>query len=345
MDSKILVTGGAGYIGSHTLISLCEAGYDPIVVDNLSNSDVESIKRVESITGKSIKFYDVELKSIRDLIRVFVDNSTDNSKIEAVVHFAGFKAVGESVEFPLMYYDNNINGTLTLLRVMESFDVNNLIFSSSATVYGVPEVIPIKEDSKRSATSPYGRTKLMIEEICNDLVESNLDRWKIVLLRYFNPIGAHSSGLIGENPKGTPNNLMPYILNVAVGKTNELKVFGDDYDTEDGTGKRDYIHVMDVADGHVSALNWLTNCNSDNSICESFNLGTGKSFSVLELINEFKNQTGVDINYSIVDRRAGDIDEYYADIQKSKNVLKWEAKRSLSDMINDSWKWASNNLK
>ena len=344
MNKSILVTGGNGYIGSHTLISLCEASYTPIVIDNLSNSSRDSVKKVEDITGKSIKFYDVDLRSIRDLIKIFGENNTDTDIIDAVIHFAGFKAVGESVDNPLTYYHNNINGTITLLRVMKLFEIKKLIFSSSATVYGVPDVVPIKEDSKKSVTNPYGRTKLMVEEICHDIVNSK-DGWRIVLLRYFNPIGAHPSGLIGENLSGVANNLMPYILNVALGSENELKIFGGDYNTEDGTGKRDYVHVMDIADGHVSALNWLSN-QSEENICESFNLGTGKSISVLELVEEFKRQTNIDIKYSIVDRRAGDIDESYADVEKSKRILKWEAKRSLVDMVKDGWKSAKvdNNL-
>lgn len=341
--NNVLVTGGAGYIGSHTLVSLCEAGYTPIVVDNLCNSDIESIKNVESIIGRSIAFYDIDLRNEDDLFDIFVKYDTDElEKIQAVIHFAGLKAVGESVEFPLKYYDNNIISTLSLLSVMQSFDVKKFVFSSSATVYGVPEIVPINEGSKRSATNPYGRTKLMIEDICYDLVEQKSNEgWQIALLRYFNPIGAHPSGLIGDNPKGIPNNLMPYLLSVATGKIDEMKIFGGDYDTKDGTGRRDYVHVMDLARGHVSALDWLFTKSDDESMCESFNLGTGVSVSVLELINTFMKETGVNIKYSITRRRMGDIDECYADINKSKNVLDWKSELSLTDMIKDSWNWAS----
>ena len=337
--SQILVTGGTGYIGSHSVLALCEAGYEPIVVDNLDNSSHESIKRVESIVGRPIKFYKLDIRDYQKLKDVFINHS-----FTSVVHFCGLKAVGESVVYPLKFYENNLAGTITLLKLMEDFQVTKMIFSSSATVYGDPDEVPIKEDSKRFATNPYGRTKLMIEDICFDLANTKKrDNWQIALLRYFNPIGAHESGLIGENPKGTPNNLMPFILKVASGELDQLKVFGGDYPTNDGTGRRDYIHVMDLAEGHVAAMNWLESELLQGSICQAFNLGTGNSVSVLELLQEFFLSTGVKVNYEIVDRREGDIAECYADPSFAHQILNWKTKRGLKEMIEDGWKWQTLN--
>ena len=337
--SQILVTGGAGYIGSHSVLALCEAGYEPIVVDNLDNSSHESIKRVESIVGRSIKFYKLDIRDHQKLKDVFINHS-----FASVVHFCGLKAVGESVVYPLKYYENNLAGTIILLKLMEDFQVTKMIFSSSATVYGDPDKVPIKENSKRFATNPYGRTKLMIEDICFDLANTKKrDNWQIALLRYFNPIGAHESGLIGENPKGTPNNLMPFILKVASGELDQLKVFGGDYPTKDGTGRRDYIHVMDLAEGHVAAIDWLGSELLQGSNCQAFNLGTGNSVSVLELLHEFFLSTGVKVNYEIVDRREGDIAECYADPSFANQILNWKTKRGLKEMIEDSWKWQTLN--
>ena len=340
--SQILVTGGAGYIGSHAVLALCEAGYNPVVVDNLENSSRESLKRVESIVGSSIKFYELDIRDYQKLKDVFI-----NHKFSSVLHFCGLKAVGESVAFPLRYYENNIAGTIALFKLMDDFEVRKLIFSSSATVYGDPEQVPIKEDSRRFATNPYGRTKLIIEDICFDLANSETisksKNWQIALLRYFNPIGAHESGLIGENPKGIPNNLMPFILKVASGELDQLKVFGGDYPTEDGTGRRDYIHVMDLAEGHVAAIDWLLNSLDNKSICEAFNLGSGRSVSVLEILHEFVHRTGVEVKYEISDRRAGDIPECYADPSYAGKILNWKTKRGLKEMIEDGWKWQTLN--
>ncbi|MDA7520792.1 UDP-glucose 4-epimerase GalE [bacterium] len=341
---KILVTGGAGYIGSHALVSLSRAGYEPVVVDNYSNSSPKSLDRIKTIIGKEIINYECDINDKEKLSKIFGEH-----KFDAVMHFAGLKAVGESVQFPLKYYNNNVSGSVTLFELMDVFDVRKLIFSSSATVYGDPEEVPINETARLSATNPYGRTKLMIEDICRDLIKSETSdkgiNWQISLLRYFNPIGAHESGLIGEDPNGIPNNLMPYLLKVAVGELNELQVFGDDYPTPDGTGKRDYIHVMDLVKGHVAALNWLLAKDQSNSICREFNLGTGRSVSVLELIKNFTELTGVNIKYSIVDRRPGDIAECYADPTLSNVELNWKSHYTLKDMIMDGWKWQKNNPK
>ena len=337
--SQILVTGGSGYIGSHSVLALCEAGYEPVVVDNLENSSRESLNRVESIIGRSIKFYELDIRDDQKLKEVFLNHS-----FSSVMHFCGLKAVGESVVYPLKYYENNLAGTITLLKLMEDFEVRKMIFSSSATVYGDPDKVPIKENSKRFATNPYGRTKLMIEDICFDLANAKeRDNWQIALLRYFNPIGAHKSGLIGENPKGIPNNLMPFILKVASGELDQLKVFGGDYPTKDRTGRRDYIHVMDLAEGHVAAIDWLLSQRDNESICEAFNLGTGNSVSVLELLHEFSLSTGVKVKHEIVDRREGDIAECYADASFANQILNWKAKRGLKEMIEDGWKWQTLN--
>jgi UDP-glucose 4-epimerase len=341
---KILVTGGAGYIGSHALVSLSGAGYDSVVVDNYSNSSPKSLARIKSIIGKEIINYNCDINNKVKLSKIF-----DEHKFDAVMHFGGLKAVGESVRFPLKYYNNNVNGSVTLFELMNEFNVKKLIFSSSATVYGDPEAVPINELARLSATNPYGRSKLMIEDICRDLIKSETSgkgvNWQIALLRYFNPIGAHESGLIGEDPNGIPNNLMPYLLKVAVGELNELQVYGNDYSTPDGTGKRDYIHVMDLVEGHVAGLNWLLAKNNSESICRAFNLGTGSSVSVLELIDNFMELTGVNVKYSIADRRSGDIAESYADPTLSSVDLNWKSKYTLRDMIMDGWKWQKNNPK
>jgi UDP-glucose 4-epimerase len=329
----ILVTGGAGYIGSHTCVELLNAGKEIVVVDNFSNSKPESLKRVREITGKDFPFYEVDLLDRPALAEVFKKN-----EIDAVIHFAGLKAVGESVSIPLHYYHNNITGTLILCQVMQEFNVKNLVFSSSATVYGMPEKMPISEDFPLSTTNPYGSTKLMIEQILKDLYVAD-NSWSIALLRYFNPIGAHESGRIGEDPNGIPNNLMPYITQVAVGKLNELQVFGNDYPTVDGTGVRDYIHVVDLAVGHLKALEKVLESNG----VEAYNLGTGRGYSVLEIVEAFKKASGNNISYKIVDRRPGDIAVCFADPSKSKKELGWEAQRGIEEMCLDSWKWQKTN--
>jgi UDP-glucose 4-epimerase len=332
---SILVTGGAGYIGSHTCIEMQNAGYDVIVIDNLDNSSEESLQRVEKITGKAVKFYKEDVRDKDALRKIFTENN-----IEAVIHFAGLKAVGESVREPIMYYDNNLISTINLLEVMNEFGVKKIVFSSSATVYGVATEMPLTEGMPLGAINPYGRTKYFIEEILRDLFVADKD-WCIALLRYFNPIGAHKSGLIGEDPKGIPNNLMPYISQVAVGKLEKLHVFGDDYNTVDGTGVRDYIHVVDLAQGHVKAVDWAL----DNKGCEAFNLGTGNGTSVLELRDAFVKSSGIDVPYVIDPRRPGDPDEVYANAEKAKNILGWEAKFGIEEMCEDTWRWQSNNPK
>jgi UDP-glucose 4-epimerase len=329
----VLVTGGAGYIGSHTCIALSEAGYDFVVYDNLSNSSKQSLDRVEKIIDKKIKFINGDIRDEEKLQNVF-----DKYKIDSVIHFAGLKAVGESVEQPLRYYENNISGTITLCKIMQKNSCKNIIFSSSATVYGDPHKTPIKEDFPLSATNPYGRSKLFIEEILRDIFISDKE-WKIVLLRYFNPVGAHKSGTIGEDPNGLPNNLMPFISQVAVGKLKELRVFGDDYDTSDGTGVRDYIHVVDLAQGHVKALKIIDKIKNVMTI----NLGTGKGYSVLDMVKAFEKASGKSIPYKIVPRRAGDIAKCYADSSYAKEVLGWEAEKGIEDMCEDSWRWQSQN--
>ncbi len=329
----ILVTGGAGYIGSHTCIEMQKAGYDVIVIDNLDNSSSEALKRVEKITGKEIKFYQEDVRNKDVLRKIFSENS-----IDAVIHFAGLKAVGESVREPIMYYDNNLISTLVLLEVMNEFNVKKIVFSSSATVYGVATEMPLVEGMPLGAINPYGRTKYFIEEMLRDLYVADKD-WCIALLRYFNPIGAHESGTIGEDPKGIPNNLMPYIAQVAVGKLEKLHVFGDDYKTVDGTGVRDYIHVVDLADGHVKAVNWALN----NKGCEAFNLGTGNGTSVLQLREAFVKASGIDVPYVIDPRRPGDPDEVYANADKAREVLGWEAKFGIDEMCRDTWNWQKNN--
>ncbi|NWQ39506.1 UDP-glucose 4-epimerase GalE [Bacillus sp. EB106-08-02-XG196] len=329
----ILVTGGAGYIGTHTCLELLNSGYEIVVLDNLANSKLEALNRVKELTGKEFKFFQVDLLDRDGLEKVFVEN-----KIDAVIHFAGLKAVGESVSIPLHYYHNNITGTLILCEVMNKFGVKKLVFSSSATVYGIPERMPISEEDLLSATNPYGRTKLMIEEILRDLYVSD-NSWSVALLRYFNPIGAHESGRIGEDPNGIPNNLMPYITQVAVGKLNKLRVFGNDYPTVDGTGVRDYIHVVDLAKGHLKALRKVVGATG----VEAYNLGTGNGYSVLEMVNAFEKASGKQIPYEIVDKRSGDVAVCYADSTKARNELGWTAEKGIEEMCRDSWRWQSKN--
>lgn len=328
----ILVTGGAGYIGSHTCVELLQAGYDVIVLDNFVNSRRETIDRVQEITGRIVRCAELDLMDKDSLEALFSSNP-----IKAVMHFAGLKAVGESVGNPLLYYANNVTGTLNLLEVMEKFGVRKLVFSSSATVYGVPEKTPITEDFPLSAINPYGKTKLMIEEILRDLWTAKPE-WSIALLRYFNPVGSHPSGRIGENPAGIPNNLMPYITRVAAGILEELQVFGQDYPTPDGTGVRDYIHVVDLSIGHLKALERVMNISG----VEAFNLGTGRGYSVLELIRTFERVNGVRVPYRIVERRPGDVAISYADPTKARNVLGWYATRGIEEMCADSWRWQIN---
>ena len=333
MTQTILVTGGAGYIGTHTVIQLLEAGHEVIVLDNLSNSSREALNRVEAMTGKEVTFYLGDILDRALLEQIFLTHT-----IDAVIHFAGLKAVGESVKEPLRYYENNVVGTTVLLEVMQAFDVKRIVFSSSATVYGMPERTPIDESFPLSATNPYGRSKLMIEDILRDVAVADSD-WSIALLRYFNPIGAHPSGQIGEDPFDVPNNLMPYITQVAVGKLTELSVFGDDYDTPDGTGVRDYIHVVDLASGHLQALDYVM----DQTGVEAFNLGTGTGYSVLDLVRAFEQESGKTIPYNVTDRRPGDIATCFADPTKSKQMLGFEAKHDIRDMCRDAWNWQSNN--
>ncbi|UXH42765.1 UDP-glucose 4-epimerase GalE [Rossellomorea vietnamensis] len=329
----ILITGGAGYIGSHTCIELLNAGHDIIVVDNFSNSKPEALKRVSEITRKYFRTYCLDLQNREGLEKVFTDN-----EIEAVIHFAGFKAVGESVHFPLKYYENNMNSTITLCEVMKKFHVNKLVFSSSATVYGVTDTVPITEESPLKATNPYGRTKQMIEELLQDLYDSDRE-WSIALLRYFNPVGAHESGRIGEDPNGIPNNLMPYISQVAIGKLEKLQVYGDDYPTVDGTGVRDYIHVVDLGLGHVKALERMLTTRG----IDAYNLGTGKGYSVLEVLSAYEKAAGKTIPYTVVEKRPGDVAVCYADTSKAKEKLNWEAVKGIDEMCKDSWRWQQHN--
>lgn len=331
---SVLITGGAGYIGSHTCIELLEEGYEIIVVDNLCNSSETALERVKKITGKEIKFFKIDLLDKDALEQVF-----KNEKIDSVIHFAGLKAVGESVSIPLKYYHNNLTGTFNLCELMVKYRVKNLVFSSSATVYGDPASVPIFEDFSLTATNPYGKTKLMIEDILRDLYVSD-KTWNIALLRYFNPVGAHISGTIGEDPNGVPNNLVPYMAQVAVGKLKELSVYGNDYDTVDGTGVRDYIHVVDLAKGHVKALEKLA---KEQVGVRAYNLGTGKGYSVLQMVRVFSGVSGIEIPYKIVGRRQGDIATCYSDTTRAKNELNWTAEKSLEEMCADSWRWQSSN--
>lgn len=330
---KVLVTGGAGYIGSHTCVELLNQNYDVVVVDNLSNSSVESLKRVKAITGKDVTFYEANILDKPSMNAIF-----EKENVDAVIHFAALKAVGESVSKPLEYYENNISGTLALCEVMRNHDVKRIIFSSSATVYGAPKTVPINESFPLSTTNPYGSTKLMAEMILKDLTIAD-DQWNVVILRYFNPIGAHVSGTIGEDPKGIPNNLVPYITQVAVGKLDHLNVFGNDYETVDGSGVRDYIHVVDLARGHVAALNKM----NEKPEYRVYNLGTGTGYSVIEMVKAFSDVVGHEIPYEIHERRPGDIATCYADPVKAREELGWEAEYDLKRMCEDSWRWQSNN--
>lgn len=327
--ATILVTGGTGYIGSHTCVELLESGHDVVVLDNLRNSSAKSLAVVQSLTGRKVTFYEGDIRDESFLRQLFQTETIDH-----VIHFAGLKAVGESSQIPLDYYDNNIAGTVTLLRVMAEQNCKNIIFSSSATVYGNPEIVPITETSPLSATNPYGRTKLMLEEVLTDLSKSDKD-WNIVLLRYFNPIGAHASGDLGEDPRGIPNNLLPYVTQVAVGKLAQVSVFGDDYDTVDGTGVRDYIHVVDLAKGHVAALKRL----EPGTGLSIYNLGTGQGYSVLEIIEHMSATVGQPIPYQIVERRPGDIATCYAQVDKAARELGWRAEFGIERMCQDAWRW------
>ena len=330
----ILVTGGAGYIGSHVAVELLSSGREIVIIDNFSNSERTVLDKIKEITKKDFKFYEIDYLNIKDLEKVFEEN-----KIDAVMNFAGFKAVGESVEKPLEYYENNVSGAIGLLKTMKKYNVKKFIFSSSATVYGDPEIIPITEECKvGGTTNPYGTTKLFIERILEDLYKSD-NEWDIAILRYFNPVGAHESGLIGENPKGIPNNLMPYVARVAAGKLEQLSVFGNDYDTPDGTGVRDYIHVVDLAKGHIKALEKL---DKEKSGIYIYNLGTGNGYSVLDMVKAFEDATGKKVKYKIVERRAGDIATCYSDTSKAREELDWVAEKTLNDMCKDTWRYIQN---
>ena len=331
---NVLVTGGAGYIGSHTCVELIEKGHTPIVVDNLCNSNSESLKRVERITGTAVRFYELDVRDEAGLDEVFTKHD-----IDCVIHFAGLKAVGESVAQPIRYYQNNLGSTTTLCRVMEKHGVRKIVFSSSATVYSGDNEMPLREDSKTgNCTNPYGWTKYMCEQILRDIAKAD-DRWSVVLLRYFNPVGAHSSGLIGEHPNGIPNNLMPYISQTAVGKREKLSIFGNDYPTPDGTGVRDYIHVVDLAKGHVAAIDYM-NAHTGEAV---FNLGTGNGYSVLDMVHAFEKGSGAKVPYVIAPRRPGDLAVCYADPAKSARELGWQAQLGLEDMCRDTWNWQSRN--
>ena len=331
---NILVTGGAGYIGSHTCVELLNAGYGVVVVDNLCNSNPKSLERVEALTGKKVKFYEGDVRDEALMRKIFQEN-----ELSAVIHFAGLKAVGESVAQPWRYYDNNLNSTLVLTKVMGEAGVKRIIFSSSATVYSGDNEMPLRETSRTgNCTNPYGWTKYMTEQILSGMCNADKE-WSVVLLRYFNPIGAHESGRIGEDPRGIPNNLMPYITQVAIGRRDHLSIFGNDYDTPDGTGVRDYIHVVDLAKGHVAAVKYVT----ENEGCEVFNLGTGTGYSVLDMVHAFEEANGVKVPYEIVARRPGDLATCYADPAKSAEALGWKAEKNLVDMCRDSWRWQSQN--
>ncbi|MBE7077225.1 MAG: UDP-glucose 4-epimerase GalE [Clostridiales bacterium] len=330
--ATILVTGGCGYIGSHTVLELLNKNYEVVVVDNFSNSSFESLRRVQKITGKEVTFYEADIRDEQAMDKVF-----SSHKFDAVIHFAAFKAVGESCKLPLKYYENNISGTVTLLQVMNRHNVKKVIFSSSATVYGDPERLPLDENCRLSTTNPYGSTKLMMEMIMQDLYKAD-NEWNVILLRYFNPVGAHESGLIGEDPKGIPNNLMPYVAQVASGKLACINVFGNDYDTPDGTGVRDYIHVVDLALGHIAAIE---NCN--NSGVHIYNLGTGHGYSVLDMIHAFEKACGKTLPYKICERRPGDIATCYAAPDKAAKELHWTAKNGIEEMCASQWKWQSGN--
>ena len=327
-----MVTGGAGFIGSHTVLELLNKNYEVVVVDNFSNSSFESIRRVQKITGKTVTFYETDIRDRAAMEKIFAEH-----KFDAVIHFAAFKAVGESCRMPLKYYENNISGTVSLLQIMEKYNVKKIIFSSSATVYGDPERLPLDENCRLSTTNPYGSTKLMMENIMQDVQKADKE-WNIILLRYFNPVGAHESGLIGEDPKGIPNNLMPYVAQVASGKLQCINVFGNDYDTPDGTGVRDYIHVVDLALGHIAAIE---HCNEAG--VHIYNLGTGHGYSVLDMIHAFEKACGKELPYKICERRPGDVAACYACPDKAKKELKWEAKFGIEEMCASQWKWQSGN--
>lgn len=329
---KILLTGGAGFIGSHTAIELDKAGYEVVIGDNLSNSKIDVIDSIRKITGKNIEFREIDFTNQEDTYKLF-----EEYEFDAVIHFAGLKAVGESCSIPIEYYRNNLDSTLSIISAMKKYDVNNLVFSSSATVYGIPKKLPLKEGMPTSCTNPYGWTKLMNEQILTDVARSN-PRLSVVILRYFNPIGAHESGLIGEDPNGIPNNLMPYITKVAKGILPELNIFGNDYPTKDGTGVRDYIHVVDLAKGHVDAIKYAEKHRG----IETFNLGTGIGYSVLDIVNAFSRVNNIEVPYRIVERRDGDVAECYADPGKAKELLNWTATKTLDDMCRDSWNYAKN---
>ncbi len=331
---NVLVTGGAGYIGSHTCVELLNKGYGVVVIDNLCNSNPTSLRRVQELTGKEVKFYEGDVRDEALLEKIFTEN-----QIDCVIHFAGLKAVGESVSLPWKYYDNNLNSTLVLTKVMEKAGMKRLIFSSSATVYTADNEMPLNEESRTGhCTNPYGWTKYMTEQILSGISKAD-PQWSVCLLRYFNPIGAHESGRIGEDPRGIPNNLMPYITQVAVGRREQLSVYGNDYDTHDGTGVRDYIHVVDLAKGHVAAVDYVAN----HTGCDVFNLGTGTGYSVLDMVKTFRDVNNVALPYQIVERRPGDIATCYADPSKSAQVLGWKAEKTLADMCRDSWNWQKNN--
>ena len=330
---KILVTGGAGYIGSHTCVELLNTGYEIVVIDNLRNSNKQSLRRVQEITGEKLQFHKMDIHNKKDLRKIF-----SKYKFSAVIHFAGFKAVGESVEKPLLYYKNNVSGSIVLAEVMRDFGVNNIVFSSSATVYGDPLSVPIKENFPVKPTNPYGYSKLMIEQIFSDIHTSD-NSWNVILLRYFNPVGAHESGKIGEDPNDIPTNLMPYISQVAVGKLDKLHVFGDDYPTKDGTGIRDYIHVVDLSIGHLHALDKL----EQNPGVVVYNLGTGEGYSVFDMISAYEKVSGKTIPYDIIDRRPGDIAKCFADPSKAERELNWKAKRGIKAMCRDAWHWQNEN--
>ncbi len=332
---KILVTGGAGYIGSHTCLVLLEAGHEVVVYDNLSNSRAEAVRRVEKLSGRPAPLV---VGDIRD--RALLQKTLSEQGCEAVIHFAGLKAVGESVEQPLRYYDNNVGGTISLLQAMQDCRVHRLVFSSSATVYGEPQRLPLDESHPLSATNPYGRSKLIIEDMLRDLCRADA-RWRVALLRYFNPVGAHESGEIGEDPQGIPNNLMPFVAQVAVGLRDELQVWGDDYDTPDGTGVRDYIHVMDLAEGHLAALEYLQRV--DAAGCTAINLGTGQGYSVLDMVRAFETASGRKVPYRIADRRPGDVAACWADPSRARELLGWSARRGIGEMCRDHWNWQQRN--
>ena len=331
---NVLVTGGAGYIGSHTCVELLQSGYGVAVIDNLCNSSAESLNRVQELTGKSLKFYEGDVRDEALLHRIFAEN-----EIGCVIHFAGLKAVGESVSVPWKYYDNNLNSTLVLTKVMNAVGMKHIIFSSSATVYAKDNKMPLREDSRTgNCTSPYGWTKYMTEQILSGMADADRE-WSVVLLRYFNPVGAHESGMIGEDPRGIPNNLMPYMTQVAIGRRDYLSIYGNDYDTPDGTGVRDYIHVVDLARGHVAAVRYV----QEHSGCEIFNLGTGAGCSVLDMVKTFNEENGLDIPYRFAPRRPGDVDRMYANPAKSEQILGWKAERDLADMCRDAWNWQKKN--